>query len=136
MEQVFADTSYWIALLNPRDHLHEKAVAAAGRFSSFAIVTSEMVLVEFLNGFSDEGPRLRNAVASAVEILRSDRKLIVMPQTSEQFEDALKQYRKARDKSWSLTDCTSFNIMQDHGIRLALTHDRHFAQAGFDVLLR
>ena len=136
MEQVFADTSYWIALLNPRDHFHEKAVVAAGRLSSFVIVTSEMVLVEFLNGFSDKGPRLRNAVASAVEVLRSDRKLIVMPQTSEQFEDALKQYQKATDKSWSLTDCASFKIMQDRGIRLVLTHDRHFAQAGFDVLLR
>ncbi len=24
MERVFADTGYWIALLNPRDELHQK----------------------------------------------------------------------------------------------------------------
>ena len=60
----------------------------------------------------------------------------LVPPNLKQFEDALKQYRQARDKSWSLTDCASFNIMQHQGIRLALTHDRHFAQAGFDILLR
>jgi len=95
-----------------------------------------MVRVEFLNGFSDRGPRLRKAVAHAVEALRSDRNVIVMPQTSEQFQNALQQYPQATDKSWSLTDCASFRIMQTEGIRLALTHDRHFAQAGYDALLR
>jgi len=29
MERVFADTGYWIALLNPRDDLHEQALAAS-----------------------------------------------------------------------------------------------------------
>ncbi len=29
MKRVFADTSYWIALFNPRDELHGRAVAAA-----------------------------------------------------------------------------------------------------------
>jgi uncharacterized protein len=44
MEQVFADTSYWIALLNPRDHLHQKAVVAAGQFSSFMIAAEGPLL--------------------------------------------------------------------------------------------
>src|SRR5438876_302950 len=38
-----------------------------------------MVRVEFLNGFSDRGPRLRKAVAHAVEALRSDRNVIEIP---------------------------------------------------------
>ncbi len=29
MKRVFADTSYWIALFNPRDELHGRDVAAA-----------------------------------------------------------------------------------------------------------
>lgn len=136
MVQVFADTSYWIALLNPRDHLHEEALRVSERLSAAILVTSEMVLVEFLNGFSDSGPWLRKAVAHAVETLRSDRNVIVMPQTSEQFQHAVRQYQQVADKSWSLTDCASFQIMQTEGIRLALTHDLHFAQAGYDALLR
>ena len=56
MERVFADTGYWIALLNPRDDLHNKATAVARDYGLGQIVTSEMVLTEFLNSFSDYGP--------------------------------------------------------------------------------
>lgn len=43
MERVFADTGYWIALLNPRDDLHQKAYATSRDYSPNQIVTSEMV---------------------------------------------------------------------------------------------
>jgi predicted nucleic acid-binding protein len=56
MERVFADTGYWIALLNPRDDLHQKASATSRDYTLNQIVTSEMVLTEFLNSFSDYGP--------------------------------------------------------------------------------
>jgi predicted nucleic acid-binding protein len=39
------------------------------------------------------------------------------------------------DKEWSLTDCTSFVVMQDRQINQALTADHHFEQAGFAALL-
>ena len=38
---------------------------------------------------------------------------------------------KRPDKAWSLTDCISFVVMDEQGLREALTGDRHFAQAGF-----
>jgi predicted nucleic acid-binding protein len=40
-------------------------------------------------------------------------------------------YRQRADKHWSLTDCISFVVMEQEGLREALTGDRHFAQAGF-----
>lgn len=40
------------------------------------------------------------------------------------------------DKDWSLTDCISFVVMEQHGISEALTADHHFEQAGFTVLLK
>lgn len=136
MRRVFADTSYWIALLNPRDELHEKARAVSQSNSFDEIVTSEMVLAELLNGFSERGPRLRQAAARAVEGLRGNRAVVVFPQTSEQFEEALTRYGNIDDKTWSLTDCASFSIMEAEKIHAALTYDRHFAQAGFEALLR
>jgi predicted nucleic acid-binding protein len=135
MLRVFADTGYWIGLLNPRDELHDKAFAASREYDPSEIATSETVLTEFLNAFSDYGSRLRLAAASAVISLQSSNVTIV-PQTSRLFADALHRYREMSDKSWSLTDCFSFIVMQAHGIQDALTHDRHFAQAGFQVLLR
>jgi predicted nucleic acid-binding protein len=134
MRQVFADTGFWIALVNPRDQLHAKAVSVAQQLSA-KILTSEMVLVELLNSFSDAGP-LRHAVAGVVRKLRRNRDVTIIPQTAEQFERALQRYEQAADKSWSLTDCAIFQIMEAEHIQAALTHDQHFAQAGFDVLLR
>ncbi len=136
MKRIFADTSYWIALLNPRDELHERAVASGRSYASDQIVTSEMVLVEFLNGFCDRGPRLRAAASRAVRTLRSGPNVTVIPQTSDLFERALSRYEERIDKDWSLTDCASFLIMEAEDIESALTHDQHFAQAGFQALLR
>jgi uncharacterized protein len=95
-----------------------------------------MVLVEFLNAFSESGPRLRRAAAQAVRSLQSAANAVVIPQTNDQFEQALRRYDGRPDKSWSLTDCASFLIMETQGIEAALTYDQHFAQAGFQALLR
>ena len=135
MRQVFADTGYWIALVNPRDQVHAKAVSVTEQLSPVRILTSEMVLTEVLNSFSDGGP-LRHAVGGMVQKLRSNRDVIIVPQTSEQFESALRRYKQAADKSWSLTDCASFQVMEAEQMQAALTHDQHFAEAGFETLLR
>lgn len=134
--ELFADTSYWIALLNPLDALHEKAAALSAQHATAQIVTTEMVLTEFANSFSEGGPYLRRAAANAIDVLRASRTVRVEPQTSKQFVSALQQYRKASDKDWSLTDCASFAVMEGRGLQIALTHDHHFVQAGYIALLR
>jgi len=68
--------------------------------------------------------------------LRSHRDVMIVPQTSEQFESALRRYKQAVDRSWSLTDCASVQVMEAVQMQAALTHDQHFAQAGFETLLR
>jgi predicted nucleic acid-binding protein len=136
MTEVFADTSYWMALINPRDDLHGKARSVSQELASARVITSEMVLSELLNGFSDGGPWLRGGAARAVEALRGNQNITIIPQTTEHFRNAVKHYEQFKDKSWSLTDCASFQIMKERGIREALTHDVHFAQAGFEALLR
>ena len=134
MKQIFADTGYWIGLVNPRDQIHQKVMKITQELSSVRLLTTEMVLVELLNSFSDSP--FRRAVAGMVLKLRNDRNLRIVPQTSEQFGGALRRYKQAANKSWSLTDCASFEVMEAEQIQAALTHDQHFAQAGFETLLR
>lgn len=55
MKTVFADTGYWIALLDPQDTLHQKAVNLTLSLAQAKICTSEMVLTEVLNHFSKRG---------------------------------------------------------------------------------
>jgi predicted nucleic acid-binding protein len=134
MKQIFADTSYWIGLVNPRDQIHQKAIKLTQQLSSVRLLTTEMVLVELLNCFSNSP--FRRAVAGMVLKLRDDRNVRIVPQTSEQFEVARERYQRADDKTWSLTDCASFQVMEAEQIQAVLTHDQHFAQAGFETLLR
>lgn len=100
------------------------------------LVTSEMVLTELLNGLSNGSRTMRSLAVREVEGIRASDSVIVFPQTAEQFTKALERYKQSADKNWSLTDCASFQIMESERIRAALTHDRHFVQAGFEALLR
>lgn len=136
MQRVFADTGYWVGLLNPRDVLHQKALALSREFDLSQIVTSEMVLTELLNSCSSSGVHLRQAAALTVESLRGSSKARIVPQTTELFGRALQLYQAMLDKSWGLTDCATIIIMKDEGLTTALTHDRHFIQAGFEARLR
>ena len=135
MKTVFADTGYWIALLNPRDTLHEKAKRLATQLAPFRIVTTEMVLVEFLTYISAGGQQLRQRAAETVRSLKIDPNVEVVPQTSNQFEDALDLYASRPDQQWSLTDCASFVLMRQRYIWEALAEDHNFEQAKFAALL-
>lgn len=136
MRLLFADASYWIALVNPKDSLHEKAKSMSTKLVAVRIVTSEMVLTEVLNDFSERGEYLRKAAVIMVEQLRNDSEIAIVPQSSLQFQEAFVLYAKRNDKDWSHTDCASFHAMKREGITEALTYDRHFEQAGFQALLR
>jgi uncharacterized protein len=133
---VFADTGYWIALLNKQDSLHEKAKAVSAALGAVRIVTSETVLAELLNDFAGRGAHLRNAAVQLVEDCQRNPNVSVVLSTSLSFREALALYKQRADKAWSHTDCVSFFIMQREKLTEALTHDKHFEQASFQALLR
>lgn len=136
MTLLFADAGYWIALFNPRDRLHDKAVAVSQTTQDRPLITTQMVLTEFLNHYAAFGEPFRQQAVQVVRHLLQDPDVEIIPQTSEQFEAALTLYSQRADKAWGLTDCASFLIMQERGITEALAHDEHFQQAGFLPLLR
>lgn len=136
MRIVFADTGYWVALLNPHDNLHDKAVSLSKALHPTHIVTSEMVLTELLNDFSDRGEYFRQTAVSWIRNLYQHPNTTIIPQTSVQFQAALTLYEQRPDKAWSQTDCVSFKIMEEQIIYEALAYDKHFAQAGYTALMR
>ena len=136
MRVVFADTGYWVALLNPHDDLHGKALNLSKAVQPAHIVTTEMVLVEVLNDFSDRGEYFRQTAVNLIQSLYQHPNTTVILQTSVQFQAALMLYEQRPDKEWSQTDCVSFKVMEEHIISEALAYDKHFVQAGYTALMR
>lgn len=134
MAEAFADTGYWVAMLDPKDSLHQKALDVSRSLGRRRLVTTEMVLTELLGLLS--APPQRDSAAETVEQLLRNPNVDVIPQTGLLFRDALSRYKMRSDKSWSLTDCASFIVMERREIKDALAYDRHFEQAGFIALLR
>ncbi len=136
MREVFADSGYLVAMYDPRDVLHQKARDVTAWLGSALIVTSEMVLVEFLNHVSKGGELARRTAVDAERIMRTNPDVHIEPQTGRLFRAAVDLYANRLDQRWSVTDCASFLIMEERGITDVLAHDRDFVQAGFRALLR
>lgn len=133
MNEIFADSFSFIALLNPSDQHHRAAVAASSGLAA-PLVSTEPVLIELADALSAPANRLR--VAAFCAGLADDPGIRVVPLDELLFARGLELYSARPDKEWSLTDCLSFVVMRDREITEALTGDRHFEQAGFVALLR
>jgi len=70
------------------------------------------------------------------ERLQADPKVTIVPPSSDLLARGITLYAQRPDKHWSLTDCISFVVMEEHGLTQALTADWHFEQAGFEVLIK
>ena len=130
---IFADSGYYVALLLQTDQMHERAMEITRQLQQ-PIITTAWVMTEVANTFS--APRLRGAFLSLLDDLQADPSVRVILPERELFEHGIHLYRSRPDKSWSLTDCISFIVMEREGIREALTGDHHFEQAGFKALLQ
>jgi hypothetical protein len=53
MRKIFADSVYWIALINPNDQWYERAQTAGANLDKFQIVTTNEVLTETLNYYAE-----------------------------------------------------------------------------------
>lgn len=129
----FADTFFYLAVVNPNDPAHAAAVALSRDFRG-RVVTTEFVLLELADAMS--APPDRRAFARLFESLAADPELEIVPVSHELWERGRLVYTDRPDKYWSLTDCISFTVMKDYKITGAVTGDHHFEQAGFVALLK
>jgi predicted nucleic acid-binding protein len=129
----FADTYYYLAVLNPRDATHQRAITMSRQLRG-PVVTTEFILLELADGMAR--PPARQALVRLCNALRADPLVEIVPASNILLDRGLALYAARPDKEWSLTDCISFVVMQDRGIAEALTGDHHFEQTGFVALLK
>jgi uncharacterized protein len=131
--QIFVDTLFVVALVNRRDQYHAQASALAEKFDGYSLLITHAVLLEIGNALARG---FKREAAEIIEHFLTSDEVEVVPITPELFEEAFTLYRSYSDKEWGMVDCISFVVMRRAGITQALTFDRHFAQAGFQGLMR
>ncbi len=135
MIRYFVDAGHLIALANPNDQWHDAAVRNAKLVADQDSITTEDVLIEFLNFYSEAGPYMRRKVVDIVRSILTDVRYEIVSRDEVSFHDGLDLYEARLDKGYSLTDCISMNICRMRGISEVLSNDDHFRQEGFAVLL-
>ncbi|TAL67066.1 MAG: PIN domain-containing protein [Bacteroidetes bacterium] len=131
----FIDTSYIIALSSKKDQLHSKAVEIAQKIKSndIPLITTEFILLELGNSFSKQ--HLKKLGVILLNSIYNDENIEIVKLSDKYYKHGLSLFNSTQDKSWSLTDCISFEILKEKNIRDVLTSDLHFTQAGFNKLL-
>lgn len=131
MTILFLDISFVIALelTDERYHSGAKQYWQGLKTSSLQLVTLSYVFDEIVTFFNSRnrhdkaievGNRLLNS--PTVQIIHVDEAL---------FFEAWQYFQKHDDKSYSLTDCISFLVMDRLNIQASLTFDQHFVLAGY-----
>ena len=136
MKSVFVDTAGWMTLADSADPDHERAktyrdhwLRSGGRLVSTDFVLDETLTLLRVRLGLDAAERWWNQVDGSS-------RLIWEWVDTTRAEKARHWFFRWRDKDFSFTDCTSFVVMKERRLRAALTTDRHFAQAGFELLPR
>jgi predicted nucleic acid-binding protein len=132
-DRFLLDTFFIQALLNKHDAYHEHArdLLPFVRDAREVWVT-EAVLVEVANALSVSN---RAVAVAFIRQCYETPNMHVVSVDEALLAKALNLYEARRDKTWGLTDCISFVVMDQQSIVDALTADTHFVQARYRALL-
>ena len=128
---LFADSGAWQALYDAGDKYH----ALAG--DAFRSLTGQRVIFYITDYVFDETVTLvrgrarhRQATLCGDWLIRSPRVRLVYV-TPQIWNEAWEMFKQYDDKNFSFTDCTSFVVMRQQGLRDVFSFDRHFEQMGY-----
>jgi hypothetical protein len=79
MKRVFADTFYWIALINKSDSWYQPVKSYRVNLENIEIITTEEVLTETINFFASFPTPMRVAVSRLVVQIIQDHNIRVIP---------------------------------------------------------
>jgi len=132
MAKLLADTSALLALATRDDRNHEAAVEFVRRNPQARFVVTELIVNEVATrarARAGAGP----AAALARSLLESRRYELVFVDM-ELLRGAVERLARLSDKRLSLTDCASFELMDQLGLTSAFTFDSDFRDCGYTMV--
>jgi predicted nucleic acid-binding protein len=133
VSRVFVDTNAFGALALDGDAYHARALAATRQLATdrARLLTTNFVVAEthalvLACAGIDPALRMLRRIEQTVEAI------VRVTEEDEQRARAIVEHY--RDKDFTLTDATSFAVMERLAMRQAFTFDRHFVQFGFELV--
>lgn len=130
-ENVFVDTSAWVALADKDDTYHRKASSAYPTIlaSHKNLVTSNLILAEtYVLILNELGHR---AALDFLKKIKTSPRIIKFYSNEEIESETELILTKYSDQNFSYTDAVSFAIMKKQKIKKTFCFDKHFQTAGF-----
>lgn len=123
MTKIFADSNFFIALFNPSDTLHNRALLAKEKLEKdgYPVVISNFVFLESVTVLSQRMGR-ESAIFLGKHLVEDENFEWVY--VDERLQDASWAiFKQTRKKNMGLVDCSHLAIMQAEGISRLLTFD-------------
>ncbi len=129
--RVFVDTSAFVSFMDDKDPYYDEALQTFRlvQQKNVEIITTDFVIDETITVVQSRVGHAA-AVSAGNYILNSTVITLYWLDTDLKLK-AWEYFKRHRDKRYSFTDCTSFVLMKDMGIRHYIAFDEHFRQAGF-----
>ncbi len=131
LDDVFVDTSAWVALADKDDSHHKEAASSYPSIfkNHKTLVTSNLVIAETYIVLLKE---LRHKAAiEFLERIKASPRILKMCSNENIEAEAEGILAKYMDQDFSYTDAVSFVIMKRQKIKKAFCFDKHFVTAGF-----
>lgn len=137
--EAFVDSGFWLAVFRRPQAGREPDRRAGARelLRRLAAERRRLVTTNLVVAEAHQLLLVRDYRGTALEFLRFARApgLLVVASTPELEQRATADWiERYSDHDFSLCDAVSFVVMRERGIRQALTFDRHYAAAGFEML--
>jgi predicted nucleic acid-binding protein len=130
------DTAGLIALGNKQDTFHEKSWEIQRKLvlGNASFMCSDFVIVEFCNAFSKV--KLRETAVKMVKSIYESERWEIVPVSDSLMRKSFNLFEQMQDKEWGLVDCSSIILSRERKLSMIFTTDKHFEQAGFEILLK
>ncbi len=136
MNTVFVDTAALIALGNKQDSFHHLAWQIQKELvnNQTRFISSDFVIAEFCNAFSRV--KFRATAVQMINSIYQSKAWTVISVNDDLMTKSLALFTKMQDKEWGLVDCSSIILARENQLDRIFTADKHFEQAGFEILLK
>jgi hypothetical protein len=134
--RIFLDTSGFFAFLVRGDQKHEQASTCVHEIikKSGRMITTDYIIDETATLL--KAREFGHYIQPFFEGILSSKACRIEWMDGDYFESTKAMFLKHADQQWSFTDCFSFSVMKNLGLRQALSKDTHFGHAGFVSLLK